>query len=72
MTPEALRARRIELSGAYARARRQHQGQARASERLREATTALLKAEVQRAKPRRGRPPSPRPINPDLFEESRP
>lgn len=72
MTPKVLRARRAELSRAYAKARRQHHGQARASDRLREATTALLKAEVQQSKPRRGRPPNPRPTNPDLFEEARP
>lgn len=72
MTPRALHARRAELSAAYACARRHHRGQGPAGERLREATTALLRAEVRATKPRRGRPPNPRPANPDLFEESRP
>lgn len=67
MKPSALRSRRAEMATAYAKARRQHQGQARAAGRLNEATTALLKAEIAERKPRRGRPRTPRPANPDLF-----
>lgn len=67
MKPSALRSRRAEMATAYAKARRQHRGQARAAGRLTEATTALLKAEIAERKPRRGRPRTPRPANPDLF-----
>lgn len=73
MTPRALRIRRAELVGAYSKARRQHRSQAAAVARLQAATTAVLRAELQQAKPRRGRPPNPRPSNPDLFaSEARP
>lgn len=73
MKPEALRTRRADLSAAYAKARKRHSGQALAAERLRVATTALLKAELSSRKPKRGRPPLPRPSNPDLFfSEARP
>jgi len=69
MSPETLRAHRAELRGVYATAQRRHRDQARAAEHLRAATTALLKAELPQARPRRGRPSKSRPVNPSLFEE---
>ncbi|CAO4174886.1 hypothetical protein [Methylorubrum populi] len=72
MKPATLRSRRAEMAQAYATARRTHRGRAEAAERLREATTQLLKAEVAQTRPRRGRPPAARPIQPELFEETRP
>lgn len=67
MKPTALHHRRAELSAAYTKARRQHRAHACIGERLRETTTALLKAELAERKPRRGRPRTPRPANPDFF-----
>lgn len=72
MRPAKLRIRRAEMAQAYATACRRHRGRADAAERLREATTHLLKAEVAEAKPRRGRPPAARITQPELFEEPRP
>lgn len=73
MKTDSLRARRAELAAAYATARHRHRGQAGAGARLQDATTALLQAEVKEQRPRRGRPPNPRPVNPDLFvSEARP
>ncbi|KQP34282.1 hypothetical protein ASF27_01595 [Methylobacterium sp. Leaf102] len=73
MKSDRLRTHRVELAAAYAKARRRHRGQAGAGARLQDATTALLKAEVKEHRPRRGRPPNPRPSNPDLFvSEARP
>lgn len=73
MKTDSLRARRAELSAAYTKARRQHRSQAALGQRLRDATTALLKAELSETRPMRGRPRNPRPINPDLFaSEARP
>lgn len=70
---DSLRARRAELSTAYTKARRLHRSQAALGHRLREATTALLKAELSETRPKRGRPRNPRPSNPDLFlSEARP
>jgi len=70
---DSLRTRRAELAAAYAKARRRHRGQAGAGARLQDATTALLREEVKAHRPRRGRPPNPRPGNPDLFpSEARP
>lgn len=67
MKPTTLHHRRAELSAAYAKARRQHRAHASIGERLRETTTALLRAEIAERKPRRGRPRALRPANPDLF-----
>ncbi|APX83792.1 hypothetical protein BV511_03035 [Methylorubrum extorquens] len=60
------------MAQAYATACRRHRGRADAAERLREATTHLLKAEIAETKPRRGRPPAAGIVQPELFEDSRP